>query len=58
MSTKVHVGASKIHKWLALIIGIQVLLWVVSGSVMSILPIEDGAKRASCIAGTRFNRFH
>lgn len=40
MSTKVHVGASKLHKWLALIIGIQVLLWVVSGSVMSILPIE------------------
>lgn len=40
MSTKIHVTASKLHKWLALIIGIQVLLWVVSGSVMSILPIE------------------
>ncbi|HEY9093038.1 PepSY domain-containing protein [Parasphingorhabdus sp.] len=40
MSTKVHIKASKIHKWLALIIGAQLLLWFVSGSVMSILPIE------------------
>jgi len=40
MSTKVHVGASKLHKWLALIIGVQLLLWFASGSVMSILPIE------------------
>ena len=40
MSTKLHVKVSKIHKWLALIIGVQVLLWVTSGSVMSILPIE------------------
>ena len=40
MSTKVHVGASRLHKWLALIIGAQLLLWFASGSVMSILPIE------------------
>jgi uncharacterized iron-regulated membrane protein len=40
MSTKVHMGASKLHKWLALIIGAQLLLWFISGSVMSILPIE------------------
>ena len=41
MSTKVHIKASKIHKWLALIIGAQLLLWFVSGSIMSILPIEN-----------------
>lgn len=40
MSAKIHVAASKLHKWLALIIGAQLLLWFVSGSVMSILPIE------------------
>jgi|TARA_R110000824_G_scaffold126866_5_gene286579 uncharacterized iron-regulated membrane protein len=40
MSTKIHIKASKLHKWLALIIGAQLLLWFVSGSIMSILPIE------------------
>ncbi len=40
MATRLHRAASSIHKWLALIIGVQVLLWVVSGSVMSILPIN------------------
>ncbi len=36
----IHLAASRIHKWLALIIGIQFLLWFTSGLVMSILPIE------------------
>lgn len=40
MSTKIHIKASKLHKWLALIIGAQLLLWFVSGSIMSIVPIE------------------
>lgn len=31
---------TKIHKWLALIIGIQILLWVLGGLVMSWFPIE------------------
>jgi len=31
---------TKIHKWLALIIGIQVLLWILGGLVMSWFPIE------------------
>ncbi len=30
----------KVHKWIGLILGIQVLLWFVSGLVMSFLPIE------------------
>lgn len=32
--------AVRVHKWLALIIGIQILLWVTGGLVMSVLPIE------------------
>ncbi|PWE18048.1 hypothetical protein DDZ18_00050 [Marinicauda salina] len=30
----------RIHKWLALIIGIQIALWVAGGLTMSLLPIE------------------
>jgi uncharacterized iron-regulated membrane protein len=30
----------RIHKWLALIVGIQIILWVTGGVVMSIIPIE------------------
>lgn len=32
--------AVRVHKWLALIIGVQVLLWILGGLVMSALPIE------------------
>lgn len=35
-----HIGASRLHRWLALLIGIQLLLWFTSGLVMSLLPIE------------------
>lgn len=37
---KLHIGASRLHRWLALIIGIQLLLWFASGLVMSLIPIE------------------
>ncbi|WP_243395826.1 PepSY domain-containing protein [Sphingomonas oleivorans] len=37
---RLHVGASRVHKWLALVIGAQLLLWFTSGLVMSLLPIE------------------
>ena len=30
----------KIHKWIALIIGVQILLWVLGGLIFSVLPIE------------------
>ncbi|MFD2427107.1 PepSY domain-containing protein [Sphingobium scionense] len=33
-------GASRVHRWLALVIGVQLLLWFASGLVMSLLPIE------------------
>jgi uncharacterized iron-regulated membrane protein len=32
--------SSWLHKWLALIIGVQVLLWIVSGAFFAIYPIE------------------
>lgn len=32
--------AVRIHKWIALIIGIQILLWIAGGLVMSVIPIE------------------
>ena len=32
--------ASRIHRWLALIIGAQLLIWFASGVIMSFLPIE------------------
>lgn len=32
--------ASRIHKWLALIIGFQLILWFSSGALMSFLPID------------------
>lgn len=31
----------RIHKWLALIVGIQFVLWTLSGFIMSYFPIED-----------------
>lgn len=33
--------AVRIHKWIALIIGIQILLWISGGLVMSVIPIEQ-----------------
>lgn len=41
MARRLHVGASKVHKWLSLIIGVQLLLWFVSGALMSFLPIDQ-----------------
>lgn len=36
---RLHIGASKLHRWLSLIIGVQLLLWFSSGLLMSVLPI-------------------
>lgn len=33
--------SQRIHKWVALIVGIQILLWIAGGFVMSVIPIED-----------------
>lgn len=38
--TRVHIAASRVHKWLALIIGAQLLIWFTSGVIMSFLPID------------------
>lgn len=31
----------RIHKWVALIVGLQILLWIAGGLVMSVIPIEQ-----------------
>lgn len=36
-----HFLASRLHKWLALIIGAQLLIWFASGALMSFWPIEE-----------------
>ncbi|PSO10415.1 PepSY domain-containing protein [Sphingobium sp. AEW013] len=37
---RIHLFASRLHKWLAIIVGMQLLLWFASGAVMSFLPID------------------
>ena len=39
--TRFHLAANRVHKWLALIIGAQLLIWFTSGVIMSFLPIEQ-----------------
>lgn len=36
-----HLVASRLHKWLALFAGIQIILWFASGAYMSFMPIEQ-----------------
>lgn len=38
---RLHLGASRVHKWLALVIGAQLLIWFASGALMSFLPIDE-----------------
>ena len=59
---RVHLFASRAHKWLALIIGAQLLIWFASGALMSFLPIDkvrgehlvDREAVATIPAGSRF----
>lgn len=37
---RLHVTASRVHKWLALVIGFQLILWFSSGALMSFLSID------------------
>lgn len=39
-SRRLHIAASKVHKWLSLVIGAQLLIWFASGALMSFLPID------------------
>lgn len=32
--------AARVHKWVALIVGLQIVLWIAGGVVMSVIPIE------------------
>jgi hypothetical protein len=38
---QLHLGASRLHKWLALVIGAQLLIWFASGALMSFWPIDE-----------------
>lgn len=38
---KLHILTSKVHKWTGLIVGIQVVLWIAGGLVMSWFDIEN-----------------
>ena len=38
---RLHVLGSKLHKWLAVFVGVQVLLWMITGALMSFLNIEE-----------------
>lgn len=41
IKTRLHRFASRLHKWLALFAGVQVVLWFASGAYMSFMPIEQ-----------------
>lgn len=59
---RIHLFASRLHKWLALFIGAQLLIWFASGALMSFLPIDkvrgehrvDRELVTTIPAGTRF----
>ena len=38
---KMHILLSKAHKWVGLILGIQIFFWMLGGVVMSWLPINE-----------------
>lgn len=37
---RLHIFGSKVHKWLAVFVGVQALLWMATGTIMSFLKIE------------------
>ena len=39
--TSLHRFASRLHKWLALFAGMQIILWFASGAYMSFMPIAE-----------------
>ncbi|MEQ1539249.1 MAG: PepSY domain-containing protein [Sphingorhabdus sp.] len=39
--TRLHLFASRLHKWLALFAGLQIILWFASGAYMSFMPIKE-----------------
>jgi hypothetical protein len=59
---RLHLFASRLHKWLALFIGAQLLVWFASGALMSFLSIDkvrgehlvDRDDVATIPSGTRF----
>ncbi len=40
MKNRAHGLATKLHKWIALVVGVQLFLWTASGLFMAVFPIE------------------
>ena len=38
---RLHILGSKLHKWLAIFVGLQVLVWMATGALMSFLDLEE-----------------
>jgi len=41
MTLRLRGVAARVHRWVGLLVGVQVLLWIAGGVVMSVLPIEE-----------------
>ncbi|MGB3722025.1 MAG: PepSY domain-containing protein [Pacificimonas sp.] len=41
MKSRTHGLATTLHKWIALVVGVQLMLWTASGLFMTIFPIEQ-----------------
>lgn len=37
---RLHIFGSKVHKWLVVFVGVQALLWMATGKLMSYLKLE------------------
>lgn len=42
-------GARTVHKWLALLVGLQVVIWVIGGFVFAMLPFESWVKSGELV---------
>ena len=38
---RLHILGSKLHKWLAIFVGLQVLVWMATEALMSFLDLEE-----------------
>ena len=47
--------SARLHKWVALVVGIQILLWLAGGFVMSVIPIEQVRGEHKVRAQAEFN---
>lgn len=41
ITMKINFLSAQIHKWIGIVIGVQVVLWIAGGFVMTVFPIEE-----------------